>query len=118
MSVKAEQAQRQVRTALERGAREHEFEADLWTLKRVGLVAEGVADQDWLILERLPAYAPELNPVELLCSSPKKRELANFAGGHLAEIVAATEQGTHRINQNPQLPWSLPTHTGLHDQRA
>lgn len=25
-----------------------------------------VADQDWLTLERLPAYAPELNPVELL----------------------------------------------------
>ncbi len=29
------------------------------------------ADQDWLTLERLPAYAPELNPVELLWSSIK-----------------------------------------------
>ncbi|MFD7532003.1 transposase [Streptomyces sp. NPDC059849] len=28
------------------------------------------AEQDWLTLERLPAYAPELNPVELLWSSP------------------------------------------------
>ncbi|MGW6805823.1 IS630 family transposase, partial [Streptomyces sp. NPDC055039] len=27
-----------------------------------------VAQQDWLTLERLPAYAPELNPVELLWS--------------------------------------------------
>ncbi|MGW3557973.1 transposase [Streptomyces sp. NPDC000963] len=36
-----------------------------------------VAEQDWLTLERLPAYAPELNPVELLWSSLKKRELAN-----------------------------------------
>ncbi|WP_246041182.1 transposase [Streptomyces cadmiisoli] len=35
-----------------------------------------VAEQDWLTLERLPAYAPELNPVELLWSSLKKRELA------------------------------------------
>ncbi|WP_369228034.1 winged helix-turn-helix domain-containing protein [Streptomyces sp. R39] len=30
----------QVRTALERGAQAHGFEADLWTLERVGLVAE------------------------------------------------------------------------------
>ncbi|MCP9961471.1 transposase [Streptomyces somaliensis] len=36
-----------------------------------------VAEQDWPTLERLPAYAPELNPVEPLWSSLKKRELAN-----------------------------------------
>ncbi|WP_407698855.1 transposase [Streptomyces acidicola] len=30
----------------------------------------------WLTLERLPAYVPELNPVELLWSSLKKRDLA------------------------------------------
>ncbi|MEV8530152.1 transposase [Streptomyces sp. NPDC052000] len=29
------------------------------------------AEQDWLTLERLPAYAPELNPVELLWSSSR-----------------------------------------------
>lgn len=38
-----------------------------------------VAGQDWLTLERLPAYAPELNPVELLWSATKTRELANLA---------------------------------------
>jgi transposase len=31
-----------VRAALERGARAHGFEADLWTLERVGVVAERV----------------------------------------------------------------------------
>ncbi|MGW0316572.1 transposase [Streptomyces flavidovirens] len=72
-----------------------------------------VAEQDWLTLERLPAYAPELNPVELLWSSLKKRELANLAGDHLADVADATEQGIHRINQNRQLPWSFLTHTGL-----
>ncbi|MFE9122365.1 transposase [Streptomyces sp. NPDC007172] len=72
-----------------------------------------VAQQDWLTLERLPAYAPELNPVELLWSSIKKRELANLAGDHLADVADATEQGIHRINNNPQLPWSFLTHTGL-----
>ncbi|MEU4360053.1 transposase [Streptomyces virginiae] len=72
-----------------------------------------VAEQDWLTLERLPAYAPELNPVELLSSSLKKRELANLAGDHLADVADATEQGIHRINANPRLPRSFLAHTGL-----
>ncbi|MDQ0956296.1 transposase [Streptomyces sp. B4I13] len=61
-----------------------------------------VAEQD-CALERLPAYAPELNPVELLWSSLKKRELANLAGDHLADVADATEQGIHRIKTNPRL---------------
>ncbi|MGW2407964.1 transposase [Streptomyces sp. NPDC001739] len=72
-----------------------------------------VAQQDWLTLERLPAYGPELNPVEMLWSSLKKRELANLAGEHLADVADATEQGIHRIIQNRQLPWSFLSHTGL-----
>ncbi|WP_369779967.1 transposase [Streptomyces sp. R33] len=67
-----------------------------------------VADQDWLTLERLPAYAPELNPVELLWSSLKKRELANLAGDHLAEVADATEQGIHRNQPQPTTAMVLP----------
>ncbi|MFJ5933537.1 transposase [Streptomyces sp. NPDC093071] len=63
-----------------------------------------VAEQDWLTLERLPPYAPELNPVEPLWSSLKKRELANLAGDHLADVAGVAEQGIHRINHNPQPP--------------
>jgi DDE superfamily endonuclease len=33
--------------------------------------------RSWLVVERLPAYAPELNPVEALWSSLKAIELAN-----------------------------------------
>ncbi|MEV7817523.1 transposase [Streptomyces flaveolus] len=66
------------------------------------------AAQDWLTLERLPAYAPELNPVELLWSSLKKRELANLAGDHLADVADATEQGIHRINANPPTAMVIP----------
>jgi transposase len=36
------------------------------------------AEKDWLTLERLPAYAPELNPVELLWSAITTRELAHL----------------------------------------
>ncbi|MFF0479152.1 transposase [Streptomyces sp. NPDC004284] len=75
-----------------------------------------VAGQDWFTLERLPAYAPELNPVELLWSSLQKRELANLAGNHLADVADVadvTEQGIRRINQNDRLPCSFLTPTGL-----
>ncbi|MFF3610058.1 transposase [Streptomyces sp. NPDC002463] len=71
------------------------------------------AEQDCPALERLPAYAPELNPVELLWSSLKKRELANLAGDHLADVADATGQGIRRINDNPRLPWSFLARTGL-----
>ena len=35
--------------------------------------------RDWLVVERLPAYAPDLNPVEALWSNLKGQELANLA---------------------------------------
>jgi transposase len=34
--------------------------------------------RSWLVVERLPAYAPELNPTEGLWSSLKAAELANL----------------------------------------
>ncbi|MEW2264473.1 transposase [Streptomyces sp. NPDC047853] len=72
-----------------------------------------MAEQDWLTLERLPAYAPELNPVELLWSAIKGRELANFAGDHLADVADAAERGIHRICSDQHLHWSFLTHTRL-----
>ncbi|MFF3396240.1 hypothetical protein ACFYW1_35665 [Streptomyces sp. NPDC002669] len=39
--------------------------------------------------------------MELLWSSLKKRELANLAGDHLADVADATGQGIHRSNANP-----------------
>ncbi|WP_223830475.1 transposase [Nocardiopsis quinghaiensis] len=72
-----------------------------------------VADQDWLTLERLPAYAPELNPVEMLWSAIKTRELANVAGDHLADVADAAEQGINRVCAEGRLPWSFLAHTGL-----
>jgi transposase len=36
------------------------------------------AQRDWLTVERLPAYAPELNPVEYLWANLKDVELANL----------------------------------------
>jgi len=43
-------------------------------------MADFLATQrDWLVVERLPAYAPDLNPVEGLWSNLKDQELANLS---------------------------------------
>ncbi|WP_256448786.1 transposase [Nocardiopsis akebiae] len=75
-----------------------------------------VEGRDWLTLERLPAYAPELNPVEMLWSPVKTRELANVAGDHLADVADAAEQGINRVCEDDRLPWSFLAHTGLEIQ--
>ena len=47
--------------------------------------------RSWLVVEPLPGYAPELNPVEALWSNLKGVELANLTGETLDEVVAAVE---------------------------
>ena len=67
----------------------------------------------WLVVEPLPGYAPELNPVEALWSNLKGLELANLAGDTLAEVIAAAERGIQRIRATHWLPYSFLRHCGL-----
>ena len=67
----------------------------------------------WLAVERLPGYAPELNPVEYLWANLKDTELANFAGDQVVQVADAAEQGIHRVCDDQQLVWSFLAHTGL-----
>jgi hypothetical protein len=69
--------------------------------------------RSWLVVEPLPAYAPELNPVEALWSNLKGVELANLAGESLAEVTAAAERGVQRIRGTPHLAFSFLRHCGL-----
>jgi DDE superfamily endonuclease len=69
--------------------------------------------QAWLQVERLPAYAPELNPVEYLWANLKGVELANFAGDTVVEVADAAERGIGRVCDDQQLVWSFLDHTGL-----
>jgi hypothetical protein len=48
-------------------------------------------------VERRPAYAPELNPVEGLWSSRKATELANLTGPTLGEVIAQAQRGIQRV---------------------
>jgi transposase len=69
--------------------------------------------RSWLVVEPLPAYAPELNPVEALWSSLKGVELANLAGDTLEEVTAAVERGVQRIRHTHHLAYSFLRHCGL-----
>jgi transposase len=67
----------------------------------------------WLVVEPLPAYTPDLNPVEPLWSNLKGVELANLAGESLDDIIAAAERGIQRIRHTHHLPFSFLRHCGL-----
>jgi transposase len=69
--------------------------------------------RSWLVVEPLPGYAPELNPVEALWSSLKGVELANLAGDTLDDVIAAAERGIQRIRSTHWLPFSFLRHCGL-----
>jgi hypothetical protein len=73
------------------------------------------SQRHWLVVERLPAYAPELNPVEALWSSLKGRggELANLSYSTLAGVIDQAHRGIQRVRQSPHLPYSFLRHAGL-----
>jgi hypothetical protein len=67
----------------------------------------------WLEAEYLPAYAPELNPVEGAWSHLKRTALANLAALTFAELITATRSGLRRIQHRPDLVNGFLAHTGL-----
>jgi transposase len=71
------------------------------------------SQHDWLRVERLPAYAPELNPVEYLWANLKGLELANLPTTTLAEVADATEQGIQRVCKSDSIVVGFLAHTGL-----
>jgi DDE superfamily endonuclease len=71
------------------------------------------SQRDWLRAERLPAYAPELNPVEYLWANLKDLELANLPGATLADVADAATQGIQRVCTSDDLVAGFLAHTGL-----
>jgi hypothetical protein len=69
--------------------------------------------RSWLVVERLPAYAPDLNPVEGLWSSLKGVELANLTSEHLGELIATARAGIDRIRRTPNLAYGFLHGCGL-----
>lgn len=52
---------------------------------------------------RLPAYAPELNPIELLFAHLKTQQLGNCAPKNLQELRKGVRRATMRIRVRPHL---------------
>jgi hypothetical protein len=71
------------------------------------------SQRDWLTVERLPAYAPELNPVEYLWANLKGAELANLPTVTLGEVADAAQRGIHRVCASDDLVIGFLAHTGL-----
>jgi transposase len=71
------------------------------------------SQQRWLVVERLPGYAPDLNPVEALWANLKGVELANLTADTLDEVTQAVTHGIQRVRQTPHLPFSFLRHSGL-----
>ena len=61
----------------------------------------------WLVVERLPAYASDLNPVEGLWSCLKAVELANLTSLTLAEVIHQAYRGIERVRRTPHLAYSF-----------
>jgi len=69
--------------------------------------------RDWLAVERLPGYAPDLNPIETLWGNIKGKELANRCAQDLAELDTAVREGMARVKRSSTLPSSFLRHAGL-----
>jgi DDE superfamily endonuclease len=81
-----------------------------WSYKMRAHLAKQCA---WLQVERLPAYAPELNPVEGLWANLKGGELANFTGDTVPEVADQARHGIQRVCDSDRLVMGFLAHTGL-----
>ena len=63
---------------------------------------ELIAARDWLTVFQLPAYAPELNPVEPVWSN-LKRSLANLTKHDIDQLTALVKTRLRRMQYRPGL---------------
>jgi transposase len=66
------------------------------------------SQRHWLRVERLPGYAHELNPMELVWGNVKARELANLCPDDISEAHTAAQAGLQRVGSDYQLSPCLP----------
>lgn len=66
----------------------------------------------WLRVEWLPAYAPDLNPVEMLWGNVKGQEIANLDVEETLDVVDGLRAGLRRANRR-NLGFAFLRHAGL-----
>lgn len=71
------------------------------------------ANSHWLSVERLPAYAPELNPVEGLWAWLKSSCLANVCADDIRPLLHRVRNGASRARRRPALLHGFLAKAGL-----
>lgn len=67
----------------------------------------------WLVVERLPPYAYDLNPVEQVWGNLKGTELANLCPDTIDEAAVIADKGLRRIGTDADLCFAFLRHCGL-----
>ncbi len=71
------------------------------------------SQRDWLAVEPLPGYAPDLNPIEGVWGNLKSAELANLCSDTIGEVADIAEDGLDRIGSDAALCLASLRHSGL-----
>jgi transposase len=71
------------------------------------------AQRRWLVVERLPGYAPDLNPVESLWGNVKGTALANLCADTIEETARAACVGIDRVRSDTDLAFAFLRQCGL-----
>ena len=79
---------------------------------RTQAVRDRIAEYGW-DAQRLPAYAPELNPVEGLWAWTKTGALANRGRDDLSVLMDAVRRATRRVRRLPSVLGGLLAKAGL-----
>jgi transposase len=81
---------------------------------RSKVMNEWIATQrNWLVVEQLPAYGHDLNPVELIWGNLKSSELANLCPDTIEEAAGYADEGLDRIGGDADLCFAFLRHCGL-----
>jgi transposase len=75
-----------------------------------------VTQRQWLAIEWLPPYAPELNPVEYLWGHIEATHLANFAPDDLVQLEAQVRRGVRQVRRKDDLALAFLKHSGLYPE--
>lgn len=81
---------------------------------RSGVVQDYIRSQrKWLTFEYLPAYAPELNPVEFFWAHLSGTDLANHSAETLQDVAKHAHKAACRVRHRVNLGRGFLKHSGL-----